>query len=388
MCPRETVIKIRVLRVIARMNVGGPARQVVTLSRGLDPGRFDQRLVIGDVDDDEAETPEVKGGTLDYTRIPGLGRTPNPSHDVRAFMEIARLARAFRPDIVHTHTAKAGVLGRLAAPRGCATVHSFHGHLLHGYFSRPVTFAVTATERMLARRTTRLVAVGSQVRRELLERRVGRPEQYQVIPPGLAVAPLVSRDEARRGFGLAADAPVVAFVARLTKVKRPDRLLDALSLTRRSFPDVICLVAGDGELLNASKSEAARRGLDVRFLGWRSDIERVYAAADVVALTSDNEGMPVSLIEAALCERACVTTRVGSANEVVVDGETGFVVDTDVASLAAAMTTLLTDRQLRAAMGARARARAEARFGPSALVDATADLYEEVIRERLGGRIN
>jgi glycosyltransferase involved in cell wall biosynthesis len=288
--------------------------------------------------------------------------------------------RRFRPDIVHTHTAKAGVLGRTAArlTGAPAVVHTFHGHLLHGYFSPAVTRMVVTTERALAHATTRLVAVGAQVRDDLLAAGIGKPEQYEIVPPGVALPPAPTRSDARRMLGLPADAVIVAFVARLTAVKRPDRFIDMAHLVLAEHPYVVFTVVGEGALLNDMRSRSASLGDQVRFLGWRSDVETVYAACDIVALTSDNEGMPVSLIEAATVGRGAVTTDVGSAREVVVDGETGFVVSADASAVAAAVCRLVTDAPLRERMASAAASRAATAFSRARLVADTARIYEDL----------
>ncbi|MGH9188930.1 MAG: glycosyltransferase [Acidimicrobiales bacterium] len=388
--------RTRVLRVIARMNVGGPALQVTTLTRGLPADRFETRLLVGDVGAGEADWTSLRadggaagaGGTgdngdhqgLDVVRIPGLGRDPDPLGDVRALAAVVREIRAFRPDIVHTHTAKAGALGRVAAfaCRMPATVHTFHGHLLSGYFSPRVTGAIVLTERVLALRTTRLVAVGTRVRDELLAAGVGRPAQYAVVAPGLALPPAPMPPEARATLGLPPDRPVVAFVARLTAVKRPDRFVDVATQLAARHPDTLFVVAGEGPLAYTMRASAECLGDAVRFLGWRGDVETVYAAADVVVLTSDNEGMPVSLIEAAHAGRPAVTTAVGSAAEVVVDGETGFVTGPSPESLADAVSRLLDDPALRSTMGKTAAERAARLFTPSRLIADTVRLYDEI----------
>jgi glycosyltransferase involved in cell wall biosynthesis len=371
---------LRVLRVIARMNVGGPALQVVNLTRNLDGARFEQRLLIGNVGPDEADFLELRAPDISPRRIEGLGRSVRPLDDVRALAAIRREIRAFRPDIVHTHTAKAGVLGRVAAvtSRVPAVVHTFHGHLLHGYFSPPVTTAVVTAERALARVTTRLVAVGSQVRDELLAAGIGRPEQFCVVPPGVGLPTPPEAGDARKTLGLPAGAPVVAFVARLTAIKRPDRFLAAAEVIARSRPDALFVVAGEGSELAALQAGARHLGDRFRFLGWRPDVETVYAAADVIMLTSDNEGMPVSLIEAASVGCPAVTTRVGSAAEVVVDGVTGFVTDHRPEALAAAAAQILDDPSLRARLSAAAATHARTCFGPERLVADMEHLYEEL----------
>jgi glycosyltransferase involved in cell wall biosynthesis len=260
-------------------------------------------------------------------RIPRLGRRIKPWSDVYCIRALQRIMREFQPHVVHTHAAKAGLVGRVAATLNHVPilVHTFHGHLLYGYFSRPVTNLVVRAERYLARRTTRLVAVGERVKRELIDSGVGRTDQYVVVPPGIEPLEPVSREVARQRLGLRPSVGVVAFVGRLTRVKRPDRFLRLAMALAQRLPDVIFLVAGEGELSHDIRSQAERSlGHRVMFLGWRRDMENVFGAADVIVSTSDNEGAPVALMEAAWHSRVCVATDVGSTGEVVLNGRTGF----------------------------------------------------------------
>jgi glycosyltransferase involved in cell wall biosynthesis len=384
------VEEIRVLRVIARMNVGGPALQVSTLTRGLPADRFRTRLLVGDVGEGEADWLSLRDAGLDPSvvrRVPGLGRDPNPAGDARALAAVARHIREFRPHVLHTHTAKAGALGRAAAFARLAgpgtlpaTVHTFHGHLLHGYFSPVVTRAIVGTERFLARRTDRLVSVGTRVRDELVAAGIGRPDRYAVVAPGLELPPAPPPADARSALALPPDRPVVSFVARLTAVKRPDRFVDVAARVAAARPEVVFAVVGEGALLEPTRAQARPLGDSVRFLGWRGDVETVYAASDVVLLTSDNEGMPVSLIEAAHAGRPVVTTDVGSAAEVVVDGTTGLVTPIAVDALAAATDRLLGDPDLRTRMGQAAQERARSLYTPARLIADTAAIYEDLVK--------
>ena len=373
---------IRVLRVIARMNVGGPAWQVSVLTRGLDASRFETSLIAGDVGGGEADFVELRDPDLPLVKIPALGRNVRFGDDLRAFIAIRREIRLFRPDIVHTHTAKAGVLGRLAAAtcRVPLRVHTFHGHLLHGYFNRLISRVLVLVEKFLAWRTTALVAVGERVRDDLVAAGIGRLDQYTVIPPGVAPAGPLDRESARVRLGLPLGVPVVLFVGRLTVIKRPDRLIEAMSyvLARRS--DAVLAVAGEGGLLEETRRRAEPLGSAVRFLGWQPDIADLYVAADCVVLTSDSEGMPVTLIEAAMAGVPGVTTDVGSAREVVVDGVTGLVVASDASAVADGLLRLF-DVELRDRLGAAARARAEAEFGTRRLIADHEALYERLMAE-------
>jgi glycosyltransferase involved in cell wall biosynthesis len=372
------------MRVIARMNVGGPALQVTTLMRGLDRQRFDQRLYVGQPGPDEGDYRELRARDVPVHPLATLGRAVHPGDDLRALAELVAAMRAFRPHVVHTHTAKAGTLGRVAATLAGVPVrvHTFHGHLLHGYFSPARTRLVVQVERALARRSSALVAVGGRVRDDLLAAGIGRPGQYAVVPPGVSLPAGPPRDEARRRLGLDGPGPVVAMVGRVTAIKRPDRMLDVARMVALSTPDVRFVVCGEGDALAATAARAVAQRLPVSFLPWRADVETVYAAADLALLTSDNEGMPVSLIEAALAGRAAVAADVGGVAEVVADGETGLLAAPDAAALSRAVLRLLADDELRAQLGRAARARAGTRFAGERLVADTEALYTRLAVER------
>jgi glycosyltransferase involved in cell wall biosynthesis len=372
------------MRVITRMNVGGPAIQASVLMRGLDPERFDQRLYTGAVGPGEADYLDLRAADIGAHRVATLGRRVRPADDLRTFAALVAEMRRFRPHIVHTHMAKAGLLGRAAAlmARVPARVHTFHGHLLYGYFSPGKTRLVVTAERMSALASDRLVAVGTRVRDELVAAGVGRVAQYAVVPPGTTLGPLPARAAARLALGVPGEGPVVAFVGRLTRIKRPDRFVSVAHRLRRLVPGVRFIVCGGGDA--AGEVAAAARAFDgaMRLVGWLPDVETVYAAADLVLLTSDNEGTPVSLIEAGLAGVPVVATRVGSVGEVVQDGVTGLLAPCDDDELARCAARILLDEALRREMGRRARAWTSRRFGPERLVTDITDLYTAVAEER------
>lgn len=374
---------IRIMRVIARMNVGGPAVQVSGLMRHLPGDRFEHRLYTGWCAADEADYLETQAPDVQAVRIDGLGRSIRPGDDARALHALVREMREFRPHIVHTHTAKAGVLGRAAARLsgvGSATVHTFHGHLLHGYFSPAKTRAVIEIERALARVSDRLVAVGPQVRDDLVQVGIGGDEQFAIISPGLEMPTPKSREDARREFGLDQTSPVVAFVGRLTAIKRPDRFIEIVEEVTRQRPDAQFIVAGEGDESDLVRAAAER--LPITMLGWRSDIENVLAASDAVLLTSDNEGTPLSLIQAAMAGLPVVASSVGSVPAVVVDGETGWLAPPQTAPLSASVLEFLSDSAEATRRGEAARIRASQLYGVERLAADHAALYEEIASSR------
>jgi glycosyltransferase involved in cell wall biosynthesis len=372
------------MRVIARMNVGGPALQVSALMRGLDPDLFEQRLYVGSPEPGQGDYLALRAADVPVHPVPALGRSVRPTDDARALAGLVGAIREYRPDVIHTHTAKAGTIGRVAAAmcRVPLRVHTFHGHLLHGYFSPGRTALLVRAERQLARMTDTLVAVGGRVRDDLLAAGVGRPEQYAVVPPGVSLGTPPDRAEARYLLGLPDHRPVVAFVGRVTGIKRPDRMLEVARRVRAARPDVRFLVCGEGDRLAATVEEAAAAGLDVTFLPWRADVESVYAAADLVLLTSDNEGMPVCLIEAGLSGRPVVATDVGGVAEVVVHGETGLLAPPDPVKLATGVLRLLADEDLRRRMGRTARWETARRFGGERLLSDITELYLRLTARR------
>ncbi len=369
---------MKVLRIIARMNVGGPAVQVSGLMRGFDAQVFDQELVTGYCAADEADYLEKVATDVKAIRIDGLGRSIKPRADLTALFAIIKEIRRFRPDVIHTHTAKAGVVGRIASilsGHRSVRVHTFHGHLLNGYFGSGKTKLVVLVEKLLALFTDQLLAVGVKVKDDLLAVGIGNQKKFGVMPPGLQLVEVPGQASARKALGLEADGIYCAFIGRITQIKRPDRFLDVIAEIKSRGIDLHFIVAGAGELLQYCQDRAITENLPITFLGWREDIEVVLAAADFVLLTSDNEGTPLSLIQAGMVGIPVVATNVGSTNEIVVNGETGLLTDLSVNQLADTVAKVATDSALRAKMGAAGKEYTLARYGVKRLVKDHQDLY-------------
>ncbi len=377
--------RIRVMRIIARMNVGGPAVQVSGLMRDLDSTKFDHRLYTGFCSSDEADYLDVVATDVDAVRIVGLGRRVKLIGDLRAFISLVKVIRDFRPDVIHTHTAKAGFLGRIASIASLhpsIRIHTFHGHLLSGYFGNLKRSLVILVEKILANFTDCLLAVGNKVRQDLLAAGIGKPENFELMPPGLQIAKLPSKSDAKEFYGLSSKFLQCAFIGRVTQIKRPDRFLDVVAEVKKRGIEIQFLMAGDGELLEVCEERIADEELPVKVLGWQFDIERVLAAADIVILTSDNEGTPLSLIQAGMAALPVVTTNVGSIPEVVIDGVTGFITHLDVMEMADALEMLATDVRLKARLGSAAQGFTMANFGVNRLVSDHEELYKRLIANR------
>jgi glycosyltransferase involved in cell wall biosynthesis len=373
--------QVKVMQIIARMNVGGPAVIVAELMRGLDKNQFEQILVTGYCDENEADYLDTVAKDIKATRIAGLGRSVSLIADLKAFFGLVSLIRKYKPDVIHTHTAKAGVLGRLAsllAGRGAVRVHTFHGHLLHGYFSSALTKLVVLIEKFFAARTSVLIAIGSKVKEDLLAAGIGRADKYQVFFPGLPAPKTGSKAAAQSALGISSEVLYCTFVGRLTQIKRPDRLLAVAAECKRRGIDLRFLVAGEGELFESSKQRALKDQLNVTFFGWRSDIDQIFAASDIAILTSDNEGIPLTLIQAAQAGLPIVATNVGSISDIVINESTGYLTATTATEMADAIEKLVRDPQLRQMMGAAGKAHAERYFSLDRMIKDHSDLYRSL----------
>ncbi|MEO9174720.1 MAG: glycosyltransferase, partial [Gaiellales bacterium] len=382
-----------VLHLVARLNVGGPAIQVIPLVDELRKRGHVADVAHGQLAPGEASMTYLADARgLETILVPQLRRAVGP-HDARALAEIVQLLRARRPDVLHTHTAKAGALGRVAArmlgrggPR--AVVHTYHGHVFSGYFSPAKTRAVVAVERGLARLATRLLTVSDEIGDDIVSHRIAPREKVQTMLLGLeldafaltAEQHAAARAAFRAELGIGPDEQVVTLIARLVPIKRVDRFLRVAALTRR--PGVRYVIVGDGDLGDALRAspEAAALGDAVIFAGFRRDMPAVCAGSDLIVQTSDNEGTPVSLIEAGAAGLASVSTDVGGVRTVVLDGETGLLAPPDDdAALARAVTSLLDDPARAATLGRAARERCRTTFSLDRLVDDCETLYRSLV---------
>lgn len=373
---------IRVMRIIARMNVGGPAVQVSGLMRGFNSVDFDHRLYTGFCAPDESDYLDTVAVDVKAIRIEGFGRRVSLGGDIKAFVTLVREIRSFKPHIIHTHTAKAGFLGRIASVislQPSIRVHTFHGHLLNGYFGPFKRALVVFAEKTLAILTDQLLAVGDKVRQDLLSAGIGNVKNFSLMPPGLTVGVLPNRDSSRESFGLSTEQLQCAFIGRITHIKRPDRFLDVVSEIKKRQVELDFFIAGDGELLETCSIRIAAEELPVSVLGWQSNIERVLSAADIVVLTSDNEGTPLSLIQAGMAALPAVSTNVGSVSEIVLNELTGIITELDVQQIADALENLVSNPGLRARLGNAAREFTLANFGVQRLVNDHEELYKKLL---------
>jgi len=371
---------IRVMQVIARMNVGGPAVLVADLMRNLNSAEFQSVLVTGFCDENESDYLDQVAVDIQAIKIPGFGRSISVTKDLKAFFLLVKEIRKFRPDVIHTHTAKAGVLGRLAAiialPKA-KRVHTYHGHLLHGYFNPMKVKLIVLLEKILGFFTYKIIAIGNVVKNDLLNAGIGNEQKFEVIYPGLQDLILHSKSDARRILGLDDTKTYLVFVGRLTQIKRPDRLIELARFLKQNNPEVHLLIAGAGELFEKLHTESESENLPIAFLGWRNDIEVILSASNMALLCSDNEGIPLTLIQASQAGLPIVSTNVGSVSDIVVDGLTGLLTEVSAKGLIQGVSVLLADAELGIALGKAGQTRTKELFSSAIMVRQHKEMYSQ-----------
>jgi glycosyltransferase involved in cell wall biosynthesis len=381
---------MRIVHAIARLNVGGAALSVLELAAGQRRRGHDVTLVAGTIPTGE-DSMEYLAEELDvpYVQVSALQRELSPRADAAAVRALHALLRERRPDVLHTHTSKAGATGRVAAllagsARPRAIVHTYHGHVLRGYFSPRRELLFRIIERTLAHSADALVAVSGEVRDDLVRFGVAPRSKFTVVPYGFDLDARVdvrpaTRERMRAEAGVGDGTFVVGFVGRLTAIKRPPDLVRTLAAVES---DAVLAVVGDGEDRAATETLARRLGVDerCRFLGYRRDVPAWYGAFDALLLTSANEGAPVVAIEALAAGRPVVATDAGGTATVVDNGETGLLATVgDVGALAAHLDRLARDPELRRQMGELGARRMRERFSTERMVNDVERLYERLL---------
>jgi len=362
---------MRVLHVIARLNVGGTARYITQLANELPKHGIETFVATGFVQGAEVEDESAQ--SIDLIRIKSMGRSIRPIKDHLARMQLDKIVAQVKPDIIHTHTFKAGYVIRLKK-QPVPVIHTFHGHLLEDpEFSGFKSRVIVEVERMLAKKCVRLVTVGRRVADELLEKRIGKKDQYVNIPPGVVALDVTPKEQALKNLNLPDDGkPIVGWIARVTGVKNPMLALEVAD----AMPDTHFVLAGGGDLLGKVKTAAPT---NVSVVGW-AKAEDVLGASEIILSTSENEGMPVALIEAQLAGKPVVATDAGSVSEVILNHETGIVTNKNAGSIALALETLLLDKQKRTEMGTLAISRANALFSVDRMINAHIALYKSIVK--------
>jgi glycosyltransferase involved in cell wall biosynthesis len=362
---------MRVLHVIARLNVGGTARYITQLANELPKHGIETFVATGFVQGAEVEDDSAQ--SIDLIRVPSMGRSINPIKDHLARKQLDKIIAEVKPDLIHTHTFKAGYVIRMKK-QPVAVIHTFHGHLLDDpEFSGFKSKIIIELERMLAKKSAKLVTVGRRVSEELLEQKIGYRTQFVNIPPGVVPVNVTPKQQALKNLNLEDDGkPLVGWIARVTGVKNPMRALEVAD----ALPDTRFVMAGGGDLLDQVRAAAPA---NVNVIGW-AEAADLFGAADIILSTSENEGMPVALIEAQLAGKPVVATDVGSVSEVILNHETGIVTNKNAGSIASAVESLVLDKTTREEMGRLAIARAQALFSVDRMINAHIELYKSIVK--------
>jgi glycosyltransferase involved in cell wall biosynthesis len=383
-------MSLRVLHPITRLTLGGSSENTIASCVALDRAGYDCILATSCRESDASSLADARRRGCRVVDIPALGREVAPLADLTALAELVRLIRRERPAIVHTHTSKAGFIGRLAAviARAPAVIHQPHGHIFYGYYSPRRTAVFTALERQAARWTDRIITLTDRGAQEHLARGIGRAEQYVAVPSGVPTAELRAaappRGEARARLGLDPDAFIVVGLGRLVPIKGFDLLARALPALIAQIPAARVLLVGDGAERAHLGAIAASMGVAerLRMTGETTDVTSYLAAADVVAVPSRNEGMGRVIVEAMALGLPVVATTVGGIPDVVTDGECGRLVEPeDVDALAAALIELGRDPALRRKLGEAAVRRAEA-FSTAVASEKLLAVYATLVRAK------
>lgn len=387
---------IKVLRIINRFNIGGPTYNATFLTRFIGDD-FETLLLGGLPEEGEADSlhiPHEYG--VEPTILDEMKRTPNFKSDREAYRKIKEIISEFKPDIVHTHASKAGALGRRAA-FACdvpVVVHTFHGHVFHSYFSPLKTNLYKVIERRLAKKSTGIIAISDLQKKELSEKhKICKASKIKVIPLGFDLEKFRvdladKRIETRKKYQLSEKTIAVAIVGRLAPIKNHAFFLQVVeNLLAKGIPQAQFFIVGDGELRSEIESKSAAinqlYGEKIVLTSWIKDIASFNAGMDVICLTSDNEGTPVSLIEAQACNVPIVSTEVGGVLDIVSQGETGFVVPKgDLQAFAEKLGLLIENEEIRKKMSQNGWNFVKDKFHYTRLAADMANYYRELLNKR------
>lgn len=392
----------KVLRIINRLNVGGPTYNVAYLSRYIDPS-YTTEVLAGYKEPDEASSEYILQELgVPYQYVPGMHRSLNAKNDLRAYRFIRDEIARMQPDIVHTHAAKAGALGRLAAHHARKRpkiVHTYHGNVFDGYFSPLKSKIFLAIERYLCRKSDAIIAISETQKRDLVDKyRIAPAEKIHVIRLGFDLAKFnTNMDEKRaafrKEFDLQEDTVAISIVGRLAPVKNHRLFVDAIAALFRQQPhaNVKAFIVGDGELFAPIVEQVRAHGLSfsapgmdnrdaqVIFTSWRKDIDTVNAGSDIVALSSVNEGTPVSIIEALASGKPVLCTDVGGIRDIIEDGVTGIISPQDAGEFSSRLITLVNDASLRERIAKKGRAKTLENYSYGRLVRDVEALYAQLL---------
>lgn len=366
---------IVVLHIVTRTNIGGVSQYLEHLVNNWPDTNTSHVIVRGTPSTREGDYLQSHPVKARIIEVPSLRRSVSPLGELRALSGIIRAIRETKPTLVHTHMAKAGVLGRLAAwlCRVPVRVHTFHGHLLQGYFSRRTVWLIVQIERLMQRITTWSITNGEQVRQDLVKYGVIHSSNSSNIPPAVSPFLVNNRSQKQQDEIASRDVATAGFVGRFVTIKRPDRFI----AFARALPEYNFVMFGDGPLSDTIRA-TTRDVPNLRLAGWVTEPSTIYSSMDVLVLTSDNEAAAVVLIEAAMAGLPAVAMNVGSVSEVVIHNQTGLLASTE-AELRSALHQVLADRDFRERLGTQAAIFARDTFSITKLVSEHEELYTRLV---------
>ena len=391
----------RVLQIVNRLNLGGVVSNALYLAKYMEPD-FESRVVAGMIDESEGNYEFLaKQMGLEPIYVKEMFREVNFRKDRKAYLELKKIIREFKPDVVHTHSAKAGALGRLAAA-ACGVpviLHTFHGHVFHSYFSPLKTRFFLEVERYLARKSSAIIGIGEQMKREVAEvYKVCAPDKVRIVRYGYDLSQFTDEQERKRAafrqkYNVADDEVAIGIIGRIVPIKNHPLFLHALrEVLDKTNQKVRAFIIGDGEDRAITEALATELNIDfttekaptvrksLTFTSWIKEIEEAIAGLDVISLTSLNEGTPVSLIEAQAAGKAIATTVVGGVPDTIIAGETALTSESkDPKGMAQNLLRLAEDANLRQQMGAKGAVFAQERYSYQRLIKDMGELYNELL---------
>lgn len=380
----------KILRILNRLNVGGPTYNVANLSKYISSD-FETQVLAGFKEPDEASSEYLLNDlNIPYQIVPNMHRAISPTKDYKAYQFILNEMNRLKPDIVHTHAAKAGALGRLAAinakQKPKAILHTYHGNVFDGYFSPLKTKIILGIERFLATKSNAIVSISETQKKDLVEKyRIAPAEKIHIIPLGFDLTKFQTNQAAKRksfreSYSISADTVVISITGRLAPVKNHALFIEALSIIKgkTSIPFVV-FVVGDGELMDQTQQLAKEKGVLIIFTSWRKDIDYINAGSDIIALSSINEGTPVSIIEAMAAEKAVLCTNVGGVADVVKHEQNGLLSSLDPQDFADQLLRLINDSSLRNSLSQNAAQHVSQQFSYHRLVNDMENLYNHLL---------
>ena len=386
---------IKVLRIINRFNLGGPTFNAALLTRYLDDD-FETLLIGGVPDEGETDSLHIlEKYDVKPIIIPELIRNPNPVSDRKAYRKIKAIIEEFKPDIVHTHASKAGVLGRKAAIScGVKTiVHTYHGHVFHSYFGKFKTHLIKSLERNLAKKSSGIVAISNLQKEELVKKhRICAADKVKVVPLGFDLSSFLQdnsakRDQVRNDYKIEAGDVAIAIVGRLAPIKNHSFFLKVIEqLLEKGVLNIKVFIVGDGSerefIQKKSNLLNDKYGQKIVLTSWVFDIATFNKGMDIICLTSDNEGTPVSLIEAQASGLPVISTDVGGVRDIVLDGESGFITKLgDIETYVEKLRLLVENEKLRVKFAAKGRDFVTSRFNYERLAKDISAYYRELLKK-------